>query len=475
MADGENTPEVYICAADKENADIIYRACVFMIEHSHTLSRRLRLVESQRKIHDDSTGGILKVMSTEAVSKHGFTPSCVIFDELHTQPNRKLWDVMTFGAGSARRQPVWIVLTTAGDDPDRHSIAWEQHEKAVNILKARGQWPWGDDSKAKPEHERPRDDPLWLPVVYGMPDDPDECARIDIYDEKLWFRLNPSLGVTLKLRTLRNEARNARQSEAAERLFRWLRLNQWIATKTVGWLPLTLYDRTQWHGEAETLIGKKCYGGLDLSSTTDLSALALLFPPQDGLDRWVALFQAWMPTEDIEGRERRDHVPYRDWIRAGFLNGCEGDMIDFGAIEEAVLEAFRTYKLKLLGADQYLSRMMSSRLAKAKIPVAEIPQSMLGMSPAMKEIERLLRAKRKKEQDESVPIEKMEHAHNTCARWCFGNVRCAVDGNENLKPMKNRSIGRIDIAVAWIIAMAAAMLNPGPDYDTEKLEEDWSL
>lgn len=100
---------------------------------------------------------------------------------------------------------------------------------------------------------------------------------------------------------------------------------------------------------------------------------------------------------------------------------------------------------------------------------------MVDMSPAMKEIERLLRAKRKEGQDLAAPIERMKHEHNTCARWCFGNVRCRTDGNENLMPMKNLSIGRIDITVAWIIAMAEAMANPGPDYDTESLEEDWSL
>jgi phage terminase large subunit-like protein len=240
-----------------------------------------------------------------------------------------------------------------------------------------------------------------------------------------------------------------------ERNFRWLRLNQWIATKTVGWLSLTLYDKTQIgpspkaEREAwieETLRGKLCYGGLDLSTTTDLTAFVLLFPPQEGLDTWVALFHAWRPRDTVLEAEQRDHVPYRDWERAGFLTLCDGDMIDYTQVEQTIQEAMETYDLKTLGVDPYLSRTLTQRLMGLGLEVVEIPQTMMGMSPAMKEMERLIRA------------HQMLHVHNTAGRWCFGNVRCAVDGNENQKPMKNRSIGRIDITVAWIIAMATAMV-----------------
>ena len=313
--------------------------------------------------------------------------------------------------------------------------------------------------------------------MYGISvltgDDPDKIAALDIYDEALWAACNPSLGVTVKLRTVRQHARTARQSEAQERLFRWLRLNQWIAVKTVGWLPLTLYDKTQWGPSAkaergewlERLRGKRCFGGLDLSSTTDLTALVFLFPPQEGLETWVMLPRAWVPLDGIEARELRDHVPFRDWIRAGFLTGCPGDMIDFPDVESAVLEASEIYQLELLGMDPYLGRTIAARLTEAGVNVTEIPQTMSGMSPAMKELERLIRS------------HQMLHLHNTAARWCFGNVRCAVDGNENMKPMKNRSTGRIDIAVAWIIAMAAAMLDAAkpPDLAQAMDRPGWSL
>ena len=452
IGDGEKNPQVYICAADKDNATICYNAMCGMLDERPWLDKKVKRVPSKRRIELLDGSGFVQVLSAEAYSKHGYNASCVIFDELHAQPNRALWDIMTFGAGSARLQPVWIVLTTAGDDPDRHSIGWEIHEQCRRILAARaGTGPAEDDN------------PIWLPVMYGMPDDPEEIEKIDIYDEEVWRRCNPSIGITIPLRVIRQEAADAKKNEAKERLFRWLRLNQWIATKSVGWLPLTLYDRTQWHVESleerlkgnqlraamrQLLAGKRCFAGLDLASTTDLAALVLEFPPQPGLDHWVVLTHAWRPREGVLEAEKRDHVPYRDWERAGYITLCEGDMNDFEQIKDTIRDAARLYKLQILGVDPYLSREISGSLMKEGINVLEIRQNMTEMAPPMKDIERKLRGG------------EMKHDHNTASRWCFGNVRCAVDGNENIKPMKNKSIGRIDITVAWIICHAAAMSEP---------------
>lgn len=453
LYDGESLPNVGIFAADKNNADIIYQAAKYMVEHT-CLGQRLGdpiawCRDSRREIHT-KYGGVLKVYSADADTKHGYSFSCILIDELHAQPNRRLWDVLTVGSDAARRQQAVIVLTTAGDDPDRTSIGWEVHEKCRRLLA----WRAGT-----PERELDGDDPQWCPIMYGVSvltgDDPDKIAALDIYDESLWRRCNPGYGVTIGARQFRAEARAARQSDAAERNFRWLRLNQWVATRAVSWVPVTVYDKTQWGPSAkaerepwiaERLAGKTCYGGLDLSTSTDLTALTLLFPPQAGLETWVALFQAWRPGDTAEEAEQRDHVPYRDWERAGFLSLCQGDMVDYSQIEAAIGAARGRYDLRTLGVDPYLSRTLTQRLGEAGLEVLEIPQTMLSLSPAMKELERLMRGRQ------------MLHVHNTAARWCFGNVRCAVDGNENIKPMKNRSTGRIDMTVAWIIAMATAMV-----------------
>lgn len=499
FADGELNAEVYICAADKDNASIVFNAAVYMLTTAPWTAKmvargELHIIESRRRVEYRQrvrTGnggykwkivGIMAVLSAEAYSKHGYKPSCVIFDELHAQPNRDLWDIMTFGAGSGRKQPVWIVLTTAGDDPDRGSIGWEVHEKAVGVRDARrlrkildeGGDPRqvlslrhvSDEDMAQAQEDLlARDLPNWLPILYGLTamfgDDPDDLKDVDIWDENLWYLCNPSLGKHLKLRTLRLEAMEARRSEAGEKLFRWLRLNQWISVKAVSWISLTLYDKTQWGPSkkterekwvAEHLAGKLCYGGVDLSTSKDLTAFVLLFPPQPGLDTAVLLPYIWRPRGTVEEAERRDHVPYRDWERAGFLTLCEGDIIDYGDIEATIRWARETFDLRMVGFDPYLSRTIIQRLQPI-VPVIEIPQDLKNMSPAMKEM------------DDMMTRKQLLHIHNTCFRWTFGNVRCYVDGNGNCKPLKNKSRGRIDPTVASIIVMAVWMIarNQKPD------------
>ena len=499
FADGELNAEVYVCAADKENASIVYNAAIFMATSAPWTAKmiaqgELRPIESRKRIEYRKrvktgnggykwiTVGILQVLSAEAYRKHGYKPSCVIFDELHAQPNRELWDVMTGAAGASRRQPAWIVLTTAGDDPDRSSIGWEIHEKAVGIRDARqlrrirsdggdvrsvlSLRHVGDEDLADAEAELlGRDEENWLPILYGLTalfgDDPDDLEKLDIWDESLWYLCNPSLGKHLSLRNIRMEAASAKRSEAEERVFRWLRLNQWITTKSVGWISLNLYDKTQWGPSKKRereewlrqLDGKLCYGGVDLSTSRDLTAFVLLFPPQPGLDMAVLLpYGIWRPEATVDEAEKRDHVPYRDWARAGFLDLCEGEVIDYGAVEERIREARERYDLRMVGFDPYLSRTITQRLAPI-VPIIEIPQDLKNMSPAMKEM------------DDMMQRHTLLHVHNTCFRWTFGNVRCHVDGNGNIKPLKNKSTGRIDPAVASIIVMAVWMVarNQKPD------------
>ncbi|NBI08638.1 terminase large subunit [Colidextribacter sp. OB.20] len=475
LADGEQLPHVGVFAVDKVQADIIYKCAKYMVENTAMSEPKHKPLawcrDSVREIRT-KFGGLLKVYSSDVENKHGASYSAVICDELHAwsgRAGRERWEVLTVGSDAARRQQAVLVLTTAGDDPDRTSIGWEIHEKCRKILAWR---------RGKPELPGDGDDPAWLPIMYGVSvltgDDPDKLAALDLQNEALWRQCNPSYGVTINPRQFRQAAREAKQSEAAERNFRWLRLNQWISVKDVGWLPLTLYDKTQIGPSKkaereewirEHLTGKMCFGGLDMSMTTDLTAFVLVFPPQPGLETAVALFRAWRPIDTVLEAEQRDHVPYRDWERAGFLTLPKGDMIDPKDVVDAVLEANELYDLQCVGVDQYLTQTVTPRLEEAGIQVIAIAQTMTGMSPAMKELEQLIRK------------HEMLHVHNSCARWCFGNVRCAVDGNENIKPMKNRSIGRIDITVAWIIAVAAWIVkrNQPPDLADAMSRGDYHL
>ena len=413
--------QIYCCAADRAQAELVYKAACGMREQNPDIESILKLTDSKKQIQNTITGTTLKVLSAESYTKHGLNPTVVIFDELHCQPNRDLYDVMTFGAGASRKEPLWWVITTAGDDPDHHSIGWEVHEKALKILDG--------------EHENP----AWYVKIYGAAED------ADIFDEENWYKANPSLGKTISIESVRQEALEARNSESSEKLFRWLRLNQWVSLKRVGWLPLTLWDNTHGKWNPAELIGKRCYAGLDLSSTTDLTALALLFPPQDGFNDWRIIYEAWIPEDSMKERIKKDHVPYDKWVKSKHLHVTPGTAVDYEFVEARILAAKEQFEIKMLGTDPWNSRMLTQRLEKAKVKLYEVPQTMFQMSPAMKEQERLMRRG------------EYSHEQNPVARWCFGNTNIAIDGNGNQKTMKNKSTERIDLAVAGIIAMAVAI------------------
>ncbi|MBQ8129990.1 MAG: terminase large subunit [Clostridia bacterium] len=414
--------QIYCCAADREQASLVFNAAVQKIQQNRALSRLIKIVESQKRFYNTASGTVVKVLSAEAYTKHGLNPTVVIFDELHAQPNRDLWDVMTFGSGAARAEQLIWVITTAGDDPDRKSIGWEQHEYARKV----------QDGEIE--------DPTWYVRIYSAPE------KADIYDETVWFAANPSLGVTISLDNVRAEAQAAKNSEAAEKLFRWLRLNQWVALKRVGWLPVTLWDATQATWTWEDLRGQECYIGLDLSSTTDLTAIAALFPPRDDVAKWRFFVEAFIPAENMPEREKRDHVPFRSWVDHGYVRATPGDSIDYASIAAHLSRMVREYEVINICADPWRIEALEAHMDEQLTDkVIRIPQTIEGMSPAMKELERMMRAGL------------IEHELNPCGRWTFGNVVVIVDGNENLKPNKARSIDRIDPVVALINAMAAAI------------------
>jgi phage terminase large subunit-like protein len=420
ICDG-NEGQIYCCAADRGQATLVYKAALSMIEQNPILSKILRITDSRKEIKNTKTGTVMKVLSAESYTKHGINPTVVIFDELHCQKNRDLYDTMTFGAGAARKEPLWWIITTAGDDPDKTSIGHEIHEYAKKI----------QDGEIV--------DPSWYAKIYCAPED------ADIWDEEVWKLANPSLGVTISIESVRKEALTARNSPSAEKLFRWLRLNQWVSLKKVGWLDLTLWDSSVGDWNISDLIGKKCYAGLDLASTTDLTGLALLFPPQEGLDEWRFLIEAWIPEDNMKMRILRDHVPYDRWVADKILHATAGNTCDYDFVRARIEMLDKQYDIKFLCTDPWNSRMLTQQLEKTGMEILEVPQTISGMSPGMKELERLMKSGQ------------MTHDKNPLARWCFGNIVVAIDGNENIKPLKNKSRDRIDPIVALINAMNIAI------------------
>lgn len=418
FADNEIKGEVYGCAADRAQASLAFDVAVDMVDQNTILKKRCKYTASHKRIKDKISGSTYQVLSAEAFTKHGLNASAVIFDELHAQPNRNLWDVMTFGAGDARLQPIWWVITTAGDDPDRHSIGWEIHEKAQKIL------------------DKEIIDPRWYVKIFGLP------MEADIWNEENWYKANPSLGHTIEIETVRQAALGAKNSASEEKLFRWLRLNQWVANKTTSWMPLTLWDSAITDLNPSDLVGKRCYAGLDLSSTTDLSAVGLVFPPQEDLDHYVFMTEQWIPQDNMKDRVLRDKVPYDKWAKEGHIHVTPGNVIDYDFIKARLIALDRQYEIVGWGNDPWGAEKLRQDLDReADIELVEVRQNIANMSGPMKEIERLLK------------IGAIKQLGNPVTRWAFGNTNVVTDGNENYKPKKYSKVDRIDPIVALINAM----------------------
>jgi len=473
FADGERNGEVYGCAADRSQASIVFDVAVDMIEQVPALKKRAKLTLSQKLITDKVSGTFYKVVSAEAYTKHGLNVSACVFDELHAQPNRDLWDVMTFGAGDARTQPIWWIITTAGDDPDRMSVGWEQHEYALRILS-------GDII-----------DPTWYVVMYGYDGD-------DIYNEANWAVANPSLGTTITLDTVRESAEKAKIKPADERLFRWLRLNQWITTKLTTWLPLDLFDKTVGNWTRADQLGKSCYLGLDLSSTTDLTALAVVFPPQGEQLDWRVFWYCWIPADNMEERIRKDHISYDKWAAQKWIMPTPGNVVDYTKVEETILEIKKFHNVIELDSDRAMATMLLQRLEQAGITCVDVPQTFVSLTDPLNQVEILLKGQAgwkepepKIEGEESDILKnptshlvrgRMTHEDNPVARWCFGNTSVAKNGQGYIKFVKEHKgknvdrTKRIDLMAAWVDAMARARFHAGSvDISAAILDEDWGM
>lgn len=445
FADGEWNGEIYGCAADRSQASLVYNVAKGMIEQNPVLSKRAGITDSRKEIRDKKSGSIYKVESAEAYTKHGLNVSCCIFDELHAQPGRDLWDVMTTGSGDAREQPIWWIITTAGDDPDRVSIGWEVHEKAMAILS-------GD-----------KVDPTWYVTVFGYTGD-------DIYNEANWFEANPSLEHTISLKAFREAALKAKNHPADERLFRWLRLNQWITTKLTTWLPVDIFDQTNGTWSRNDLAGRDCYIGMDLSSTTDLTALCGLFPPQgDQLD-WRVIWDPFIPADNMDERINTDHVPYDQWVKAGWMTATKGNVVDYTEVKKRILTWKALYNVKEVPSDRAFAAMLLQELEKEELVCVDVPQTFITLTDPINQVETLLKNGQ------------MTHENNLVARWCFGNTSIAKNGNGQVKFVKEhrgKSVvrtKRIDTSVALICAMARARFYKGNiDLSAQILSPEWGM
>ena len=420
FGDGEPSAEVYGAAADRGQASIGFDVAKRMFDLSPALSRRGNVKGSSKRIENETNNGFYQVLSAEVGTKHGLNVSGLVLDEVHAQPNRKLYDVLTKGSGDAREQPLYFLITTAGNDT--HSICYELHQKALDIIEGR------------------KIDPTFYPVIYGAAEDDDWS------DPKVWSKANPSLGETISIEKVQVAFEEAKTNPGDENAFRQLRLNQWVK-QSIRWMSMDIWDACKFEVDAEELKGRACYAGLDLSSTTDLSSLCLVFPPINDEDKYQVLPFFWVPEETIDLRVRRDHVPYDVWEKQGFIKTTSGNVIHYDYIEKFIEKLGEEYNIKEIAYDRWGATQISQDLEGMGFTVVPFGQGFASMSPPTKELMRLVLEKR------------IAHGGHPVLRWNMDNIYIRTDPAGNIKADKEKSTEKIDGAIAMIMALDRAIRN----------------
>jgi len=411
LADGETGAEVYSAAADRDQAGLVFGVASQMLRNDPALYAGCYVVESQKKIHHQASGSFYRAISAEAYSKHGFNASMVIYDELHAAPDRRLYDVLSTSM-AARKQPLLLVISTAGYD--RHSILWELYAHAKKV------------------QEKPEIDPSFLPILYEAPEDADWTKK------RVWQKANPALGDFRSLEEMQTMAARAKEIPAQENNFRRLYLNQWTEQAS-RWIQMPTWDACQTAAPIEALRRRRCYVGMDLSTTTDLTALVAVFPDETGFD---VLARFFVPAARIVERSRRDHVPYDEWARQGMITATPGSVVDYEAIRTVLQGWAAEFSLQQISFDPWNATDLVTRLQQQDgLLCLAMRQGFASLSAPTKSLEQAILGRR------------LRHDGHPVLRWCVSNVAVEGDPAGNLKPSKTKFTERIDGVVALIMAV----------------------
>lgn len=416
-ADGEPGAQCYIGARDRAQAKLCFDLARKMVEASPALKSRCRAVRSYIEV--PKTGGVLRALSGDAPGLHGLNAHVAILDEVHAHKSREVWDVLSSSVG-ARRQPLVMGITTAGVFDPTH-ISWEMHDYAIRVAS-------GD-----------LHDPSFLTVIYAAD------ADADWTDENVWAKANPSLDVSVSRDFLRDEVRKAKASPARQTTFAQLYLNRW--TREVSrWLDMNEWDACGADPvDPAAFTGRACYVGLDLSSTTDVTAAVALFPSEDG-ESFDVLPHFWLPEANIAERERRDHLPYSQWAASGHLTLTPGNVVDYRHIRDWLINFADAHPVLEMAYDPWNATGLVTELAELGMRVAPTRQGFATMSAPTKELERLVLQRG------------IRHGGHPVLRAHADAALVKSDPAGNYKPDKATSVSRIDGVVATIMALNSAML-----------------
>jgi phage terminase large subunit-like protein len=433
VADGEPGAEIYSAATTRDQARITHSEATRMVKSSPALRKRLTVFKDN--IHIQDTASKYEPLSSDYDKMDGLNVQAAVVDEVHAHPTGDLWDILET-ATSSRRQPLMFAITTAGFN--RASLCYQLHEYTEKILDGVVE----DDS--------------FFGIIYTI-DEGDEWE-----DESAWVKANPNLGVSKKLDDVRRLAERAKEMPSRLNAFLRLHLNIWTQAET-RWVPVEHWKTCGVAVDANGLRGRTCYGGLDLSSNTDVSALVLVFPPETEQDAYQVLCRFWIPEDNMHERTHKDRVPYEAWVRQGYVEATPGNVIDYEYVLAAVDEIMQAYDLREIAFDRWGATKIQTQLMEkgGESFMVQFGQGFVSMSPPMKELEKLILGHR------------LAHGNNPVLNWMAHNLVAREDPAGNIKPDKEKSLERIDGMVALIMGLDRAIRH-GPRkmsiYETRGLE-----
>lgn len=411
IADGEKAPEVYLNAVNRKQADNIFEEAARMVEASPDLSSRFEITRSTGRISDPVGYGRIAKNSADAPSADGVNASAVFFDELHRFQSRRLWDVMEY-AGSGRRQPLRIVITTAGEEAQGPWYEQREYSERVNVGAIQ--------------------DTAHLGIIFRA------VAEDDLDDPATWRKANPSLGITIDEEQFAREWEQAKLSPTSRANFLRLRLDI-IAAGPQQFLEADRWDRCQSPPSCDPDDG--AYIGLDLSSIDDLTVVVeARGDTRDGVDLVAHFF---LPRDNIAELEGRHQQPYREWARLGFITLTPGNTIDRAFIRKWINKRAERSHIRKILTDPYNASQLAIELKEQDgLPVEFVRQGFLSLSDPTKELLRLILAG------------KIRHNANPILRWHALNAVVVRDAADNMKLHKEKSRKKIDGLAAAVNAIA---------------------
>lgn len=424
---GEPGAQVFAAATDRKTARLVFDTASLMAQKSDFL--REQLLISKENICVPGTASKFEPCAAEDQNLMGLRPSFVCIDELHVHRSSGVWDVFASAMGK-RRQPLMFAITNSGFD--RNSVCYKQREYSEKVLQGI------------------IEDDTWYAWICGLDDNGQ--GDFNWEDESNWIKANPCLGGAVQLEDLRQQALKAKEDPSSLNAFLRFRLCIWT-TNFSHWMPMDKWDACKFEIDREKLKGRRCWGGLDLSTTIDISAFLLLFEPSEEVPRWSVLPHFFLPKDNIAFRSRRDRVPYDQWARDGLFELTEGNIIDYRFIRKRIQDLGREFDIAQICFDRYNATEIATQLGEEDgFEMVKVGQGFASMFAPTK---RLL---------ELVLTQEIEHGGNPVLRWMASNVIVQMDPAGNIKPDKKRSREKIDGIAALLDALFGAMAAGGTPY-----------